>query len=152
MIHCLFKNILISIFVLIVQLLSRVQLFATPWTAACQASPSPTVSQNLSKFMSVESVMPSNRLILYCLFLILPSIFPSLRVYSNESALCIRWPKHWSFSFSISSSNVYLGLISFRIDWLDLLASPRDSQVSFEPWGERRGRGTNTTWWANAPE
>ena len=125
MIHCLFKNILISIFVLIVQLLSRVQLFATPWTAACQASPSPSVSQNLSKFMSVESVMPSNRLILYCLFLILPSIFPSLRVYSNETALCIRWPKHWSFSFSISSSNEYLGLISFRIDWLDLLAVHR---------------------------
>ena len=125
MIHWLFKTILISVFVLVVQLLSHVQLFATPWTAAWQASPSSTVSQNLSKFMSIESVMPSNQLILFCLFLILPSIFPSLRVYSNESALCIRWPKCWSFSFSISSFNEYLGLISFRIDWLDLLAVHR---------------------------
>ena len=116
---------LISIFVLVVQLLSHVQLFATPWTAVCQASPSSTVSQNLPKFMSIELVMSSNQLILYCLFLILPSVFPSLRVYSNESALCIRWPKHRSFSFSISSYNEYLGFTSFRIDWLDLLAVHR---------------------------
>ena len=125
MIHWLFKTMLISIFVLVVQLLSHVQLFATPWTAVCQASPSSTVSQNLPKFMSIELVMSSNQLILYCLFLILPSVFPSLRVYSNESALCIRWPKHRSFSFSISSYNEYLGFTSFRIDWLDLLAVHR---------------------------
>ena len=100
----------------------RVQLFATPWTAACQASLSITNSRNLLKLMSIESVMPSNHLILCCPFLLLPSILPSIRVFSNEAALCIRWPKYWSFSFSISPSNEYLGLISLRIDWLDLLA------------------------------
>ena len=93
----------------------------TPWIAACQASLSVTISQSLLKLMSIESVMPSH-LILCCPFLLLPSIFPSIRVFFNESALCIKWPKHWSFSFSISLSNKYLGLISFRIDWLDLLA------------------------------
>ena len=93
----------------------------TPWIAACQASLSFTISQSLLKLMSIESVMPSH-LILCCPFLLLPSIFPSIRVFFNESALCIKWPKHWSFSFSISLSNKYLGLISFRIDWLDLLA------------------------------
>ena len=93
----------------------------TPWIAACQASLSFTVSQSLLRLMSIESVMPSH-LILCCPFLLLPSIFPSIRVFFNESALCIKWPKHWSFSFSISLSNKYLGLISFRIDWLDLLA------------------------------
>ena len=104
----------------VVQLLSRVWLFATPWAAACQASLSFTISRSL--LMSIESVMPSNHLIICCLLLLLPSIFPSIRVFSNESGLHIRWPKYWGFSFSISPSNVYSGLISFRMDWLDLLA------------------------------
>ena len=93
-----------------------------PWTAASEASLSITISRNLLKVMSIQSVMPSNYLILCCFFLLLPSIFPSIRVFSNESTLCIRWPKYWSFSFSISPSNEYSGLISFRIDWFDLLA------------------------------
>ena len=101
---------------------SRVRLFVTPWTAALQASLSITNSRNLLKLMSIESVMPSNHLILYCPLLLLPSIFPSIRIFSNKSVLHIRWPKYWSFSFSISPSNDYSGLISFRIDWLDLLA------------------------------
>ena len=105
-----------------VQLVSCVQLFATLWTAACQASLSITNSQSLLKLMSIESVMPSNHLILCCPLLRLPSVFPSIRVFSNESVLRIRWPKYWSFSFSISPSNAYSGLISFRMDWLDLLA------------------------------
>ena len=96
-------------------------LFATPWTVACQASLSITNSQSLLK-MSIESVMPSNHLILCCPFLLLPSIFLSIRVFSSELALPIRWPKYWSSSFSISSSNEYSGLISFKIDWFDLLA------------------------------
>ena len=105
-----------------VQSLSRVQLFTTPWTASRQASLSISHSQSSLKLMSIESVMPSNNLIL-CRPLLLPSsIFPSIRVFSNESALHIRWPKYWSFSFSISPSNEYSGLISFRMDWLDLLA------------------------------
>ena len=93
----------------------------TPWTEACQASLSITNSQRLLKLMSIESVMPSNHLLCHPL-LLLPSIFPSIRVFSNEAALCIRWPKYWRFSFSISPSNEYSGLISFRMDWLDLLA------------------------------
>ena len=109
-------------FFISVQLLSHVQLFATPWTAAHQASLSITSSQSLFKLMSVELVMPSNHLILCCSLLLLPSIFPSIRVFSNESVLRIRWPKDWCFSFSISPSNEYSGLISFRMDWLDLLA------------------------------
>ena len=104
-----------------VQSLGRVRLFATPWTAACQASPSITNSWSLPKLVSIESVIPSNHLIL-CRPLLLPSIFPSIRVFSNESVLHIRWPKYWSFSFSISPSNEYSVLISFRMDWLDLLA------------------------------
>ena len=105
-----------------VQSLSRVQLFATPWTAACQASLSFTISRSLLKLMSIELVMPSNHLIL-CHTLLLPlSIFPSIRVFSNESAFPIRWPNYWSPSFSISPSNEYSGLIAFRMDWLDLLA------------------------------
>ena len=104
------------------QLLSRVQLFVTPWTAACQASLSITNSENLLKLMSIELVMPSNNLIHCHPLFLLPSIFPSIRVFSNESVLCIRWPKYWSFSFSISPSNEYSGLIIFRLDWLDLLA------------------------------
>ena len=105
-----------------VQLLSRVQLFAIPWTAARQAFLSITNSQSLLKLMSIESVIPSNHLILCRPLLLLPSIFPNIRVVSNESALRIRCPKYWSFSFSISPSNEHPGLISFRMDWLDLLA------------------------------
>ena len=105
-----------------VQSLSCVRLFATPWTAAHQASLSITNSRSLLKLMSIESVIPSNHLILPCPLLLLPSIFPSIRVFSNESVLRIRWPQYWSFSFSISPSNEYSGLISFRIDWLDLFA------------------------------
>ena len=102
--------------------MSRVQLFATPWTAACQASLSITNSRSLLKLMSIESVIPSNYLILCRPLLLLPSIFPSIGVFSNELVLCIRWPKYWSFSFSISPFNEHPGLISFRMDWLDLLA------------------------------
>ena len=102
-------------------LLNRVQLFVTPWTAARQASLSITNSQSLLKLMSIELVMPSSHLIL-CHPLLPPSVFPSIRVFSNESVLFIRWPKYWSFSFNISPSNEYSGLISFRMDWLDLLA------------------------------
>ena len=94
----------------------------TPWTAACQASLSITVSQSLLKLRSIESVVPSNYLILCCPFLLLLSIIPSIRVFSTESILCIRWPKYWSFSFSISPSNEYSGLISFRMHWLDIPA------------------------------
>ena len=106
----------------VVQTLSHVWLFATPWTAAHQASLSFTISLSLLKLMSAESMMPSNHLVLRLLLLLLPSIFPSIRVFSNELALHIRWPKYWSFSLSISPSTKYLELISFRIDWLDLLA------------------------------
>ena len=105
-----------------VRSLSHVRLFATPWTAARQASLSIANSWSLFKLMSIESVMPSSHLILWCPLLLLPSIFPSIWVFSSESALCIRWPNYWSLSFSISPSNEYLGLISFRLDWLDLLA------------------------------
>ena len=105
-----------------VQLLSRVRLFVTPWTAACQASLSITNSRSPPKPMSIESVMPSNHLILCRPLLLLPSIFPSIRGFSNESSLHIRWPKYWSFSLIISPSNEHPGLISFRMDWLDLLA------------------------------
>ena len=105
-----------------VQSLSRVRLFVIPWTASRQASLSITNSWSLLKLMSIESVMPSNHLILCRPLLLLPSIFPSIRVFSSESALCIRWPKYWSFSFNSSPSSEYSGLISFRIDWLDLLA------------------------------
>ena len=104
-----------------VQSFSHVKLFVTSWTAACQASLSITNSHSLLKLMSIKSLIPSNHLIL-CHPLLLPSIFSSIRVFSKESVLCIRWPKYWSFSFSISPSNEYSGLISFRIDWLDLLA------------------------------
>ena len=103
-----------------VQLLSCVRLFVTSWTAACQASLSITNSQSLLKLMPIESVMPSSHLILYCPLLLLPSILPSIRLFSKESVLHIRWPKYWSFSFSINPSNEYSGLISLRIDWFDL--------------------------------
>ena len=105
-----------------VLLLSRVWLFATPWTAACQASLSITNSRSSLKLMSIESVMPSSHLILCCPLLLLPPIPPSIRVFSNESTLCMRWPKYWSYSFSIIPSKEHPGLISFRLDWLDLLA------------------------------
>ena len=116
-----------------VQLLSHVQVFAIPWTAACQASLSFTISQSLLKLMSTESVMPSNHLILYCPLLLLPSIFPSISIFSNESlqmSLCIKWPKYWSFSFSISPSSEYSGLISFEDGLAGSPCSPRDSQES----------------------
>ena len=112
-----------------VQSLSRVQLFVTPWTVARQASLSITNSWSLFKFISIESMMPFNHLILCCPLLLLPSIFPSIRVFPNESVLHIRWPKYWSFNFSISPSNEYSGLISFRMDWLDLLQSKGLSRV-----------------------
>ena len=108
--------------VVVVQSLCHVWLFATPWTAACQASQSFTISWSLLKLMSIESVMPSNHLILCCPLLLLSSVFPSIKGFSNESALCIRWLKYWSLSCSISPSNEYSGLISFRMDWLELLA------------------------------
>ena len=105
-----------------VQSLSHVLLFATPWTAACQASLSITNTQSPPKPMSIESMMPSDHLNLCCPLLLLPSIFPRIRVFSNESALHIRWPNYWSFSFNISPSSKHPGLVSFRMDWLDLLA------------------------------
>ena len=113
-----------------VQSLSRVWLFVTPWTTVCQASLSITSSRSLLKLMSNESVMPSNHFILSHPLLLLPSIFPSIRVFSNEPVLRIRWPKYWRFSFSISPSNEYSGLISFRMDWLDLLAVQETLQES----------------------
>ena len=112
------KFIVIQAYLSSVQLLSRVWLFPTPWTVACQASLSITNSRSLLKLMCIKSVMPSNHLILCCPLLLPPSIFPSIRVFSNESAFIIRWPKYWSFSFSISPSNEYSGLISFRMDWI----------------------------------
>ena len=115
-----------------VQLLSRVRLSATPWIAARQASLSITNSRSLLKLMSIESVMPSNHLILCRPLLLLPSIFPSIKDFSNKSALCISWPKYWSFSFSISPSNEYSELISFRIDWFDFLAV-QETLKSFSP-------------------
>ena len=105
-----------------VQSLSRVRLFVTPWTAACQACLSITNPRSLPKFMSIKSVMPSNHLIFCRPLLFPPSVFPSIRVFSNESALCIRWSKYWSFSFNIRPSNEHSGLICFRMDWFDLLA------------------------------
>ena len=108
---------------IVVQLLSHVQIFATPWTAACQASLSFSISLSLLKLKSIVSVMPPHHLVFCYPPLLLPSIFPSIRVFSNESVLRIRWPKYWSFSFNISPSNEHPGLISFRMDWLDLLAA-----------------------------
>ena len=116
------KKVLIKLFFSSVQLLSCIRLFAIPWTAARQASRSITNSQSLPKPMSIESVMPSNHLIFCCPLLLLPSMFPSIRVFSNESALRMRWPKYWSFSFNVSPSSEHSGLMSFRMDWLDLLA------------------------------
>ena len=117
---CDFSQIVIKISS--VQLLSHVRLFASLWTAACQASLAMPSSRSLPQLISIESVIPSNHHILCHPLLLPPSIFPSVRVFSNELALCIRWPKYWSFSFSVSPSNEYSGLISFRMDWFDLLA------------------------------
>ena len=114
----------------IVQLLGHDWLFVTPWTAVCQAYLSFTISWSLLKLLATESLMPSNHLVL-CHHLLLPSIFPSIRVFSNESALCIRWPKYWSFSFSISPTSEYSGLISFQIDSFDLLAVQGTSTPQF---------------------
>ena len=111
-------------FVVGIQSLSHVQLFVIPWTLALQAPLSFTISWSLFKLTSTDSVMPSNHLILCYPLRLLPPIFPSIRIFTDESALCIMWPKYWSFSFRISSSNEYLGLISFRIDWFDLLIFP----------------------------
>ena len=116
------NNLHVNNIVFAVQSPSCVQLFVAPWTAACQASLSFTISRSLSKFMSIVSVMPSRHLIHWRPLLLLSSIFPSIRDFSNESAVQIRWPKYWSFSFSISPSNRYLGLISLKIDWFDLLS------------------------------
>ena len=118
----LHSNFYFKWFVVVVPSLSCVRLFSTPWTAASQASLSFTISQSLLKLMFIESVIPSKHLVLCHPLLLLPLIFPSIRVFSNDSALCIRWPKYWNFSFSLSPSNKYSGLISFRIDWFDLPA------------------------------
>ena len=130
---CLFnlfvKMVLVPFLFSSVQSLSCVQLFATSWTAACQASLSITNSRSLLKLMSIASVMPSNHLILWHPLQLPPSVFPSIRVFSNELALLIRWPKYWSFGFSISPSNEYSGLISFRMDWLISLQSKGLSRV-----------------------
>ena len=122
-----------SVFSQSVRSLSRVRLFVTPWTAAHQASLSITNSGSLLKLMSIESVMPSNHIIFCGPFLFLPSVFSSIRVLSNESAFCIRWSKYWIFSFSISPSNEYSGLISFRINWFDLFAAQEIQESSPAP-------------------
>ena len=116
------RKAMTKLVVAVVQLLSCVRLFVPLYTTACQASLSCTIFRNLLKFMSIESVMPSKHLTFCQPLLLLPSIFPSIKVFSNESALHIRWPKYWSFSFNISPSSEHPGLISFRMDWLDLLA------------------------------
>ena len=134
-----------------VQSLSCVWLFVTPWTAARQASLSITNSRSLLKLMSIESVMPFNHLILCHPLLLLPSIFPSIRAFSNESVLCIRWPKYWSFGFSISPSNEYSGLISFRMEWLDLLQSKGLSRVfSNTTVQKHQFFGTQPCLWSNS--
>ena len=121
----------------VVQLRSCVALFVTPWTAECQASLSFAISQSLLKLMSIELEMPSNHLVLCCPFLLLPSIFPSIRVFSNESVLHITWPKYWSFSFTISLSNEYSELISFRIDCFDLLAVQGTLKSLLQPYSSK---------------
>ena len=118
----MFSIFLLLLGVIVVYSLSHVQLFATLWTAACQVFLSFTISRNLLRLMSIKSVIPSNHLILYHPLLFLCSIFPIIRIFSNELAVVIKWPKYWSFSFSISPSSEYLGLISSRMDWFDLLA------------------------------
>ena len=121
-----------------------------PWTAACQASLSFTISWSLLKLMSIELIMPSNHLILCYPLLLLPSIFTSIRVFSNKLALCSRWPKYWSFSFSISPSNEYPGLISFRIDWFDFIAIPGILKSSAAPVWKHQFLGTQFSLWSNS--
>ena len=133
-----------------VQSFSHVHLFATPWTAARQASLSITNSQSLPKLTFIESVMPSNHLIHCHPLLLPPSIFPSIRVFSNESVLRIRWPKYWNFSFNISPSNEYSGLISLRIDWFDLLAVQGLSRVSNITIQKHQFFGTQPSLWPNS--
>ena len=128
-----------------VQSLSRVRLFVTPWATARQASLSIINSRSSPKLMSIESVMPSNHLILCRPLLLLPSIFPSIRVFSKESALHIRWPKYWSFSFNISPSKEYTGLISFRMDWLDILAV----QGTFKNLLQHHSSKASILWWSD---
>ena len=128
----------------LVQSPSCVQLFVTPWTAALQTSLPFTISLSLLKLMSIELVMPSNHLILCCPLLLLPSVFPSIRIFCSESALWIRWPKYWSFSFSMSPSNEYSGLISFRMDWFDLLCG------NFLPGTWKQWTWKNNTWTVSA--
>ena len=118
----LFLDVYFCVFVAVVQSLSCIQIFVTPQTAACQAFLSLTISQSFFKLISIESVMLFNHLILCLSLLLLPSAFPSIRIFSSEPALCIRWPKYWSFSFNISPANDYSRLISFRINWFDFLA------------------------------
>ena len=134
-----------ALLVVLVQLLSWVWLFATPWTAACQASLSFAISQSLLKLMFIDLLMPCKHLILCHPLLLLPSIFPSIRVFSKESVLHIRWPNYWSFSFSISLSNEYSGLISFRMDWLDLLAI----QGNFKSFQRNQFFGAQPSLWSN---
>ena len=131
-----------------VQSLGHVQLFVIPWTAAWQASLSITNSWSLFKLMSIELVMPLNHLILCHPLLLPPSIFPSIRVFSNELALCIRWPKCWSFSFSISPSNEYSGLISFRMNWFDLLAVQGTLQLFATPWTKESMEFSRPEYWS----
>ena len=124
---------------------------ATPWIAACQAFLSITNSQSLLKLMSIESVMPSNHLILCYPLLLLPSVFPSIRIFSSESVLRIRWPKYWSFSFSISPSSKYSGLISFRIDWFDLLAAQGTLKSLLQHYVQKyQFFGTQFSLWSNS--
>ena len=134
----------------LVQSLSHVWLFATPWTAACQASLSITNSQSLLKLISIESVMSSNHLILCHPFLLLHSIFPSIKVFSNESVLHITWPKYWSFSFTINLSNEYSGLNSFRMDWLDLLRSKGLSSLLQHQSSKHQFFGAQLSLWFNS--
>ena len=144
--HVLFLGLVIFVF----WSLSHVQLFAVPWTAAHQASLSITNSWSLLKLMSIESVMPSNHLILCHPHLLLFSIFPSIRVLSSELALCIRWPEYWSFSFSISPSNEYSGLISFRIDWLDLLSVQGTLKSLLQHHSSKAFFGTQPSLWSSS--
>ena len=142
----LFLGLVIFVF----RSLSHVQLFAVPWTAAHQASLSITNSWSLPKLLSTESVMPSYHLILCHPHLLLSSIFPSIRVLSNELALCIRWPEYWSFSFSISPSNEYSGLISFRIDWLDLLSVQGTLKSLLQHHNSKAFFGTQPSLWSSS--
>ena len=134
----------------VLQLISHVQLFANPWTAACQASLSFTITQSLLKLMSIESVMPSNHLTLCFPLLLLPSIIPSITVFSHVSVLHIKWPKYWSFSFSISPFNEYLGFISYRINWFGLFAGQRTLKSPPAPVWRHQFIGTQPYLWSNS--